>query len=450
MELSRIPSPCYVIDEASLRRNLALIRKVGQEAGVEIIVALKAFAGWGVFPIFKEYIGCAAASSVNEARLAFEELGTSAHAYAPVYTTEDFPQIMRYSSHITFNSLAQFQRFYPQVKTAGSKISCGLRINPGFSAVGTGLYDPCAPGSRLGVTAAVLDAPGALPEGTLSALRGGDALLNGGLNALPEGIPDTLPKTNKSTLPEGGSDALPGGNGDTSPEGGLNAFPKEIRSALPDGIEGFHFHTLCESDSYALAATLEVVEQQFGRFFPYLKWINMGGGHLMTREGYDTAHLISVLRDFRRRYPHLHVILEPGSAFTWDAGVLVATVEDIVENDGITTAMLDVSFACHMPDCLEMPYKPVIEGATDAQVGKPAYRMGGNSCLAGDFAGEWSFDAPLKPGDKVVFRDMVHYTMVKTTTFNGVAHPSIGLWTCEGDFRLLRRFGYGDFKSRLS
>ena len=380
MDLNAIPSPCYVIEEAALRRNLALIRSVGERSGAEIILALKAFAGWGVFLLMKEYVKCATASSLNEARLAFEELGTPVHAYAPVYTDRDFPGIMARSSHITFNSPAQFRRFYPQVKASGRDISCGLRINPEFSEVETALYNPASPDSRLGVTA------------------------------------ETLAR-----------------------EGGL-----------PEGIEGLHFHTLCESDSYALEATLKAVEAKFGPLLRQVKWLNMGGGHLMTRAGYDTEHLVRLLRGFGQRYPDLCLILEPGSAFTWQTGVLVATVEDIVGNGGVSTAILDVSFACHMPDCLEMPYKPRIAGAADPVPGKPTYRMGGNSCLAGDYAGDWSFDRPLAVGDRVVFEDMIHYTMVKTTTFNGVAHPSIGLWSEREGFRLIRRFGYEDFKAKLS
>ena len=218
---------------------------------------------------------------------------------------------------------------------------------------------------------------------------------------------------------------------------------------LPDGIEGLHFHVLFESDSFALEKLLKAVESKFSKFFPNIKWINMGGGHLITGKNYNTDHLIELIRDFKKR-TGLHVILEPGSAFAWETGELVATVEDIVENQGIFTAILDVSFTAHMPDCLEMPYKPKIHNATDPVPGKPTYRMGGNSCLSGDFMGDWSFDRELKPGDRIVFLDMIHYTMVKTTTFNGVQHPAIGIWTRDGRFRLIREFGYNDYKRRLS
>jgi len=376
MDYSKIPSPCYVLDEAAFRRNLELIKSVKEQAGVEIILAFKAFAMWSVFPIVREYIPHSTASSLAEARLAFEEMGSPAHTYGPAYTDKEFPAIMNCSSHITFNSLSQFERFYPQ--TQFNNISCGLRINPEFSDVETDLYNPCAPGSRLGVVAGLL----------------GDK--------------------------------------------------------LPEGVEGLHFHTLCESSSYDLEKTLNVVEEKFGKYFPQIKWINMGGGHLMTREGYDTDHLISLLKSFKAKYPHLHVILEPGSAFAWRTGVLVSSVVDIVENKGIKTALLDVSFACHMPDCLEMPYKPSILGATDTIPGKPTYRMGGNSCLSGDYIGDWSFEEELKIGDRIVFDDMIHYTMVKTTMFNGVSHPSIGMWTTGNEFNLIREFGYDDYKNRMS
>lgn len=373
-DYSQVPSPCYVVEEALLRRNLALIKSVAERAGVEIILAFKAFALWKTFPIFREYIRCTTASSLSEARMAYDKFGTKAHTYAPVYTEAEFPAIAACSSHVTFNSLAQYEK-YASVACANG-ISCGLRINPEFSDVETDLYNPCAPGSRLGVTA------------------------------------DKL-------------------------------------SALPDGIEGLHFHTLCESSSYDLERTLAVVEQRFGHLFAQIKWLNMGGGHLMTRADYDTDHLITILRKFRQKYPHLQLILEPGSAFAWRTGVLVSTVQDIVENQGIKTALLDVSFACHMPDCLEMPYKPAIVGATDEQAGKPTYRMGGNSCLSGDFCGSWSFDHELSVGERIVFEDMIHYTTVKTTMFNGISHPSIALRRSDGTVEMLRQFTCADYFDRM-
>lgn len=376
MDYSRIPSPCYVLDERAFRRNLSLIKSVADRAEVEIILAFKAFAMWSVFPIIREYVKSSTASSLAEARLAFEEMGSPAHTYGPAYTDAEFPEIMKLSSHITFNSLTQFEKFYPQ--TIGKNKSCGLRVNPEFSVVETDLYNPGMPGSRLGVVADLLG------------------------------------------------------------------------EKLPEGIEGLHVHTLCENNSYDLEKLLEVMEAKFGKYFSQIKWLNLGGGHLMTHADYDVEHLISVLKKFKAKYPHLHVILEPGSAFAWQTGVLLSTVLDVVENRGIKTAMLDVSFSCHMPDCLEMPYKPKITGATDAVEGKPTYRMGGNSCLSGDYYGDWSFDRELKVGDRVIFEDMIHYTMVKTTMFNGVSHPSIGIWTKENEFKLIRRFGYEDYKNRMS
>lgn len=378
IDYSQIPSPCYVIDEERFRNNLELIRKVSDESGAEIILAFKGFAMWGVFPVFREYFNGASASSPHEARLSFEEVGSRAHTYSPVYKQESFSEIIRYSSHITFNSLAQYRKFYNRVEFEKSGISAGLRINPEFSEIGHDIYNPCSPGSRLGITAGDLK-----------------------------------------------------------------------QSGLPEGVEGLHFHVLFESDSFALEKVLKVVDDKFAVFYPHLKWINMGGGHLMTRKGYDTRHLITILKEFRER-SGLHLILEPGSAFAWQTGELVSTVEDIVENVGIRTAILDTSFTAHMPDCLEMPYKPQIIGAYDPVPGKPSYRLGGNSCLSGDFMGDWSFDQELKPGDRVVFLDMIHYTMVKTTTFNGVQHPSIGIWTRDNKFRLIREFGYEDYRNRLS
>jgi carboxynorspermidine decarboxylase len=372
-----LPSPCYVIDEERFRKNLSLIKHVSDESGAEIILAFKGFAMWGVFPVLREYVSGAAASSADEARLCFDEIHSPAHTYSPVYNENDFLSVLKYSSHVTFNSLNQFRKFSPLLAGYPRKISAGLRINPEFSEISHGLYNPCSPGSRLGIVA------------------------------------------------------------------------EDLQEGLPEGIEGFHFHVLFESDSCALEKVLEVVEMKYGKFFPQLKWINMGGGHLITQEGYDAGHLIEILKRFQKR-SGLHVILEPGSAFVWETGELVATVEDVVENQGIKTAILDVSFTAHMPDCLEMPYKPKIRNGTDPVNGKPTYRIGGNSCLSGDFMGDWSFEESLKPGDRVVFLDMIHYTMVKTTTFNGVHHPSIGMWTTDGKFTLIREFGYNDYKNRLS
>ena len=282
---------------------------------------------------------------------------------------------MQYSSHITFNSLGQFERFGARALLRG--ISCGLRINPRYSPVETDLYNPCVEGSRLGIT-------------------------------------------------------------------------REELGELPEGIEGLHFHVLCESRPEHLRKAFEAVEEHFGDLLDKVKWLNCGGGHLMTHAEYDCDELIAVIRDFKARHPHLRIILEPGSAFTWRTGYLVATVEDVVRNGGVNTAMLNVSFACHMPDCLEMPYKPAIIGAHDPEEGEKAWRMGGNSCLAGDFYGDWAFDHELQVGERIIFEDMIHYTMVKTTMFNGVSHPSIAIASTNGEVRVVREFGYEDYKSRMS
>ncbi|GAB6012304.1 carboxynorspermidine decarboxylase [Viscerimonas tarda] len=379
IEIHQIPSPCYVMDESLLRENLALIRSVKERAKVNIILAFKAFAVWKSFPIIREYIPYSTASSIYEAQLAYEEMGSPAHTFSPAYTEENFPVFLKYSSHITFNSLSQFRRFYPLVVAGGNKVSCGLRINPEYSEVKTDLYNPAIPGSRLGIT------------------------------------------------------------------------NEHLQADLPEGVEGLHFHTLCESSSYDLEKTLQHVEEKFGHLLGKVKWLNMGGGHLMTRKDYNIEHLIALFESFRAKYPQLEIIMEPGSAFAWETGVLVSRVVDIVENRGIKTAILDVSFACHAPDCLEMPYKPHIQGAYHESVpGKPSYRMGGNSCLSGDFIGDWSFDEPLQIGDRIVFEDMIHYTIVKTTMFNGIPHPAIALWTKDNKLEIYREFDYPDYKNRMS
>ena len=375
VDFDKVPSPCFVLDEDLLQRNLETIVYVRRESGAEIIVALKACAMWSIFPTLARHSDGATASSLAEARLVFEEYGQLAHTYAPVYTEREIDEILRYSSHITFNSLAQFERFGQRALLRG--ISCGLRINPEYSPVGTDLYNPCVKGSRLGVTRAEL-------------------------------------------------------------------------GELPDGIDGLHFHVLCESRPEHLRKALEAVEEHFGDLLDRVKWLNCGGGHLMTHAEYDCDELIRVIRDFRSRHPHLRIILEPGSAFTWRTGYLVSTVEDIVRNGGVNTAMLNVSFACHMPDCLEMPYKPAIIGAHEPAEGEKRWRMGGNSCLAGDYYGDWAFDREPRVGDRIVFEDMIHYTMVKTTMFNGVSHPAIAIATHGGDVNIIKEFGYEDFKSRMS
>lgn len=385
-----VVTPCYIIEEELLRRNLELIKSVADRAGVEIILAFKAFALWKSFPIFREYISHTTASSINEARLAFEEFGSKAHTYSPAYTESDFTEILSCSSHVSFNSFSQYERFIGEVKNynlthPGEEVSCGLRVNPEYSEIEVELYNPCAPGSRFGVMA--------------------------------------------SQLP----------------------------SQLPEGIEGFHCHCHCESSSYALERTLQHIEEKFGAWLPQLKWLNLGGGHLMTRKDYDVDHLVSLLKGLRQRYPNLSVILEPGSAFGWQTGPLVSSVVDIVENKGIKTAILDVSFTCHMPDCLEMPYQPVVRGAETLEVDavktaeptEHVYRLGGNSCLSGDYMGSWKFDHELKVGERIIFEDMIHYTTVKTNMFNGISHPSIAMLHTDGELEYYRHFSYEDYRDRM-
>lgn len=376
-EYDNVPSPCYVLDESLLRKNLEQMQFVQEKAGVDIILAFKGFAMWKAFPVVMQYLKGATGSSLYESRLCFEEMGVLAHTYAPVYRPEEFAEIMSYSSHITFNTISQYERYKDQIKNHPTHISCAIRVNPEYSEVHTEMYNPCAPGSRLGEVS--------------------DAFVNG----------------------------------------------------LPEGIEGLHFHALCESDSYTLEKTLAAFEQRFGRLLPKVKWVNMGGGHLMTRKGYDIEHLIGLLSRFREKY-QVDVILEPGSAVAWETGVLVSTVMDIVENHGIKTIMSDVSFTAHMPDTLEMPYRPRIRGASDPVPGKPTYRIGGTSCLSGDFMYEYSFEKEVNIGDRLIFEDMIHYTMVKTSMFNGVTHPSIAILRENGILDVVRRFTYEDYKNKLS
>jgi carboxynorspermidine decarboxylase len=363
-------TPIYIIEETKLRRNLQLIADVAAKADIEVILAFKAFALWKTFPIFREYISSTTASSLSEARLAYEEFGAPAHTYSPAYTDEEFDQIARCSSHLTFNSLSQYERFHQRAHG----VSLGLRINPEYSEVETLLYNPCAPGTRFGLTA------------------------------------DRLPEQ------------------------------------LPSDISGFHCHCHCESGADVFQRSLAHIEEKFSKWFPQLKWINFGGGHLMTRKDYDVELLVSLMQGFHQRYPWLKVILEPGSAFAWQTGPLVSHVVDIVEDHGIKTAILDVSFTCHMPDCLEMPYYPEVRGAVHGEEG---YRLGGNSCLSGDFMGYWRFDHELEVGEEVIFEDMIHYTTVKTTMFNGITHPALGMLHQDGKFEILREFGYDDYKNRM-
>jgi carboxynorspermidine decarboxylase len=371
-----ISSPAYVLEEDLLINNLKLLQRVQQEAGVEIICALKGFSFYHVFPSIKQYLSGATASSLHEARLAFEEMGNKCHAYTPAYLPAEFEEFMSYASHMTFNSLNQVAQFASQANNNG--ISCGIRINPEYAEVETDMYNPCIAGSRLGIRR------------------------------------------------------------------------NDLSSQLPVGIEGLHSHTLCENDSFVLERTLAVIDAKFGDLLQQAKWLNLGGGHLITRADYQVDHLIQVLKTFKAKFPHLNIILEPGSAVGWQTGFLKSTVLDIVHSAGIDVAILDVSFAAHMPDTLEMPYKPRIRFASsETESGKPTYRFGGMTCLAGDYYGDYSFDKPLEIGDSIIFEDMIHYTMVKTTTFNGVNLPDIGMIQSNGQYQRFKHFGYESFKDRL-
>ena len=381
-------TPVYIIEETLLRRNLALISEVARRTDSQWILAFKAFALWKTFPIFREYISSTTASSLSEARLALEEFGAKAHTYSPAYIDDEFDDIVRCSSHLTFNSLSQYERFHERA----GECSLGLRINPEYSEVETLLYNPCAPGTRFGVTA------------------------------------DKLPEQ------------------------------------LPSDIRGFHCHCHCESGSDVFERSLQHIEEKFSKGFPQIEWINFGGGHLVTRKDYDIERLVRIVQGFHERYPHLKVIFEPGSAFAWQTGPLVSSVVDIVEDKGIRTAILDVSFTCHMPDCLEMPYYPEVRGAQHVEhevgssqeppfhlegAGGRLYRLGGNSCLSGDWMGYWAFDHELQVGEEIVFEDMIHYTTVKTNTFNGISHPSIAMQHSDGTLEMLREYGYEDYRDRM-
>ncbi len=378
IEELQLETPYYIVYEDKLRHNLEKLSAVAREADVKIIMAFKANALWKTFPIIREYFQASTASSLNEMKLSLEHLGHDVHAYCPVYTERSFPEFLAGCSHITFNSLAQFRKFYPQMQASGRKVSAGLRVNPHCSVIETDIYNPCVPGSRFGEN------------------------------------------------------------------------PENLRDGLPEGIEGLHFHALCESSSQDLEQVLKAFKEQYGHLLHGLKWLNMGGGHLITRKDYDTELFICLMRELHEEYPGLQLIIEPGSAFTWQTGDLVTEVLDVVTDAGIHTAIIDASFACHMPDCLEMPYKPVCAQALpdESREGIP-YRLGGNSCLSGDFVGDWRFAEPLSAGDRLRLLDMNHYTTVKTNMFNGIQHPAIYLKLSDGKIELLREFSYEDYRSRM-
>lgn len=372
--LDKVPTPYYLVEEAALRKNLELLHRVETEAGCKILLAQKAFSMFAVYPLIGEYISGTAASGLYEAKLGQEEMGKEVHTFSPVFTERDFAAILAVSDHLVFNSMAQLGQFKERVLNAGKSV--GLRINPECSTQEHAIYDPCSPGSRLGVT------------------RG-------------------------------------------------NLRPEEL-----SGVSGLHFHTLCEQNVDALITTLAAVEEKFGEFLPTLSWVNFGGGHHITRADYDVELLIKTIKDFKQKY-QVEVYLEPGEAVALNAGYLVSTVVDVFSN-GVNIAILDTSAACHMPDVIEMPYRPPVVGAGQPQEKAYTYRLGGPTCLAGDVMGDYSFDAPLLPGDKVIFADLAIYSMVKNNTFNGMALPSIVLADADGELKIVRTFGYGDFKNRLS
>ena len=377
LDLSRVESPAYVIDLAALESNLELLAHAQRAADCGILLALKGFAAWSTFPLVGEYLEGVAASGPDEARLGREELGKQVHSYCPAFDEASLRETIRHSDHVVFNSPSQIDRFRSIIDEHASDTSFGLRINPEHSEVDIPIYDPCAPGSRLGTTKHAL-----------------------------------------------------------------------IRADLR-GIEGLHFHTLCELGADALQRTLDVIEDRFASWLGEANWVNFGGGHHITKPDYDVGLLIDLIREFKREH-HVEVFLEPGEAIGLDTGVLVASVLDIIENDG-RIAVLDTSATAHMPDVLEMPYRPQIRNAAEPGKLPYDYRLGGLSCLAGDMIGEYSFAGPLHVGDKLVFEDMAHYTMVKTTTFNGVRLPSIALYDPRDDsYRVQRRFGYEDYRNRLS
>lgn len=378
MRRNELPTPCYVIQEEQLRQNLEILKGVMDRTGCKILLAQKAFSMYEVYPLIAQYLSGTTASGLYEARLGAEEMGIpfgkETHIFSPAYKEEEFDEILTYCDHIVFNSFEQLERFGKRAAEAGKSV--GLRINPQYSTQeGHEIYDPCAAGSRLGVTI------------------------------------------------------------------------EKFRPELLEYVDGLHFHTLCEQDAQPLHDTLKEVERQFGEWLPKMKWLNFGGGHHITREGYDIALLEQCICDMKEKYD-LEIFLEPGEAVALNAGVLLTKVEEIVENS-IQIAILDTSAACHMPDVLEMPYRPPLQDGYEAEEKAYTYRLAGPTCLAGDVIGDYSFAEPLKRGDILTFEDMAIYTMVKNNTFNGMRLPAIVLEDKDGECRVVRQFGYEDFKMRL-
>ncbi|MBZ4670800.1 MAG: carboxynorspermidine decarboxylase [Clostridiales bacterium] len=376
IDFGKLPSPCYIVDERLLVKNLEILKSVRERTGCKILLAQKGFSMFSLYPLIRKYLDGTTASSLFEARLGHEEMGGETHIFAPAYRDDEFEEIIKICDHIVFNSFSQWKKFKSRVKEQNRKIECGIRINPEYSEIKTDIYNPCFKNSRLGVT-------------------------------LENFEPDML-----------------------------------------DGIDGLHFHTMCEQNSDVLERTIKVVDEKFGKYISRMKWLNFGGGHHITRADYDVETLVRSIMFIREKYG-INVYLEPGEAIALNTGYLVCTVLDTLKN-GMDIAILDTSAACHMPDVLEMPYRPEIIGA-----GKPGeysytYRLGGPTCLAGDVIGDYSFKEPLRPGDKLVFCDMAHYTMVKNNTFNGINLPSIASFNEQDGIKIIKQFGYEDFKSRLS
>lgn len=378
LDPKRVQTPCFVVDESLIRRNLEALAAVRARTGCSILLALKGFAMFSMFPVINKVLQGTCSSSPHEARLGREEFGGEVHAYAAAFSESDVRELVTLADHMVFNSFSQWKRFRPIVESCGRHISCGIRVNPEKSVGHTEIYDPCAKGSRLGVKFS------------------------------------------------------------------------EFESDFLDGIDGLHFHALCEQNSTDLEMVLDAFEEKFGKFLKGMKWVNFGGGHHITRPDYDVDRLCTLIERVQSRYG-VQVYLEPGEAVALDTGVLVATVLDVIKGSDMDIAILDTSAACHMPDVLEMPYRPRIVGAGEIKEKKYGYRLGGLSCLAGDIIGEYSFDEPLEIGSKLMFLDMGHYSMVKTNTFNGIKLPSIAIFRPEKDeLEIVRTFGYEDFKGRLS
>jgi carboxynorspermidine decarboxylase len=377
IDVSKLPSPCYLVDERLLTKNLETLKYVQDSTGCSILLATKAFSMFSTFPLIGKYLKGVTSSSLFEARLGYEEMGKQVHIFAPAYREDEFDEIMKYCDHIVFNSFNQWKLYKDKVKNAqGKKIECGIRINPEYSEIETDIYNPCFENSRMGVTLA-------------------------------------------------------------------NFKEEEL-----EGIDGLHFHTMCEQNSDTLERTIKVVDEKFGKYIKNMKWINFGGGHHITRPNYDIETLIKSILFMKDKYG-VEVYLEPGEAVALNTGFLVSTVLDTIKN-GMDIAILDTTAACHMPDVLEMPYRPNIIDAGEPNELPYTYRLGGPTCLAGDIIGDYSFKEPLKPGDKLVFCDMAIYSMVKNNTFNGINLPSIVLYNEKEGAKVIKQFGYEDFKSRLS